>query len=543
MTEPLGSPSVTPVARARAHARDVGAARSRGILPARAVAACLGVVVAGGMSSGCMVGPDFVRPTPEVPERFAEAPRHDVPAGAPSRWWAAFGDPELDALIDRAVAANLDLAIAESRIREARAARRIAAAPLFPGLDGGAGLSRAWQSENAGFVGGGPIGDVGGQPFTLYDVGFDASWEIDVFGGTRRAVEAADADVAASVEQRNDVLLTLIGEVARNYVELRGYQRELEVAQGNVATQEDTLTLTRARYQGGLASDLDVARAEAQVRTTAARLPALDTSIRQSVHRLSVLLGDTPGTLLAELTPPAPIPAAPPGLPDGLPSDIVRRRPDVRRAEREIAATTARIGVATSDLYPRFYLTGAAGLQSLEAKDLFAGASKYWSVGPTIQWPVFQGGRIVGNIAVQEERQQQALLGWRQTILDALEEAENAIVAYTRERDRRATLAAAVDANQRAVDLAQSLYTRGLTDFLDVLQAQGSLFLTQTELARSDASVSSSLVALNKALGGGWETYLPAPDGDGRGNDAVVDASSAPLACAACDPTSAAGRS
>ena len=490
-----------------------------------------------------MVGPDFVRPVPDVPMRFAEAPRHDAPAGPPSRWWQTFADPGLDALVDRAVVANLDLAVAESRIREARAARRIAAAPLFPMLDGGAGLSRAWQSENAGFIGGGPFGFAGGQPFTLYDVGFDASWEIDVFGGTRRAFEAADADVAATVEQRNEVLLTLIGEVARNYVELRGYQRELEVARGNVATQEDTLTLTRARYQGGLASDLDVARAEAQVRTTAARLPALDTAIRQSVHRLSVLLGDTPGTLLAELTPPGPIPAAPPGLPDGLPSDLVRRRTDVRRAEREIAATTARIGVATSDLYPRFYLTGAAGLQSLEAKDLFAGGSKYWSVGPTIQWPVFQGGRIVANIAVQEERQQQALLGWRQTILGALEEAENGIVAYTRERDRRATLAAAVDANQRAVDLAQSLYARGLTDFLDVLQAQGALFLTQTELVRSDTTVSSSLVALNKALGGGWETYLPAPDADGRGNDAVVDGPPAPVACAPCDPTSAAGRS
>ena len=535
----LGSPAVTTVARARSHASDVRTERAVGA--GRAAGAFAVVVASTFLLAGCMVGPDFVRPQPDVPATFAEAPQHDVAAGAPARWWQAFGDPELDALVDRAVAANLDLAVAESRIREARAARRIAAAPLFPTLGGSAGLTRQWQSENAGFVGGGPVGDLGGQPFNLFDAGFDASWEIDVFGGTRRAVEAADADVAASVEQRNDVLLTLIGEVARNYVELRGYQRELAVAKGNVATQEDTLTLTRARYQGGLASDLDVARAEAQVRTTAARLPALDTSIRQSIHRLSVLLGDTPGTLLAELTPPAPIPAAPPGLPDGLPSDLVRRRPDVRRAEQQIAATTARVGVATADLYPRFYLTGAAGLQSLQASDFFEGASKFWSFGPQIQWPIFQGGRIVGNIHVQEEREQQALIGWRQTILGALEEAENAIVAYTRERDRRATLASAVDANQRAVDLAQSLYTRGLTDFLDVLQAQGSLFLTQTELVRSDASVSASLVALNKALGGGWETFVPTPDG--RGNDAVVDASPAPVACAACDPTSAAGRS
>jgi len=459
--------------------------------------------------AGCTVGPAFVRPDPDVPERWSEAPQHDAPAPGPSRWWLAFSDPQLDTLIDRAVQANLDLALAEARVRGARASRRVAAAPLFPSLDGGASLTRAWQSENAGFVGGGPVGDIGGQPFNLYDVGFDASWEIDVFGGLRRSVEAADAELAASVEERNDVLLTLLGEVARNYVELRGFQRQLAVAYGNVAAQEDTLGLTRARFQGGLASDLDVARAEAQVRTTAAEIPTLETSTHQSIHRLGVLLGQTPGALLAELGPPAAIPSAPPGLPAGMPSDLVRRRPDVRRAEREVAAATAQIGVATADLFPRFFLTGAAGLQSIEASNLFDGASKLWSVGPAIQWPIFQGGRIVGNIEIREAQQQQALIAYRQTILAALEEVENAIVAYTRQRERRATLASAVDANQRAVDMATALYTRGLTDFLDVLASQGSLFATQTELARSDATVSSSLVALNKALGGGWDAIEP----------------------------------
>lgn len=461
--------------------------------------------------AGCTVGPAFTRPDPAVPERWAEAPGHEAAARQPSRWWQAFGDPQLDALVDRAVAANLDLAIAGARVREARAARKVAAAPLFPSLEGGASYSRQWQSENAGFFGGGPIGDVGGQPFDLYDIGFDASWEIDVFGGLRRSVEAADAELAASIEDRHGVLLTLLGEVARNYVELRGFQRQLAVARANVAVQEDTLGLTRARFQGGLASDLDVARAEAQVRTTSAEIPSLETSVHQAIHRLGVLLGQEPGALLAELAPPAPIPPAPPGLPDGLPSDMVRRRPDIRRAEREIAATTARIGVATADLFPRFYLTGAAGLQSLEASDLFDWGSKAWSIGPTIRWPIFQGGRIVGNIEVREAQQQQALLGYRQTVLGALEEVENAIVAYTRERDRRTTLAAAVDANQRAVRLADALYARGLTDFLDVLAAQGSLFLTQTQLARSDTAVSANLVALSKALGGGWEELAGAP--------------------------------
>lgn len=485
---------------------------------------CLATVLLG----GCTVGPDFVRPDPGVPQRWSEAPHDDIAATGSTRWWQAFNDPQLDTLIDRAVQANLDLALAEARIREARASRTVAAAPLFPQLGSSASYTRSWQSENAGFVGGGPVGDLGSQPFNLYEVGFDASWEIDVFGGTRRSVEAASEDLAASVEDRNGVLLTLLGEVARNYVELRGFQRQLAVTRDNVASQEDTLDLTRARYQGGLANDLDVARAEAQVRTTAADIPSFETSTQASIHRLGVLLGQHPGALQAELAPPMPIPQAPPGLPPGLPSDLARRRPDIRRAERQLAAATARIGVATADLFPRFFLTGAAGLQSLEGSDLFQGASKFWSIGPTIQWPIFQGGRIVGNIEIREAQEQQALISYRQTILDALEEVENAIVAYTRERVRRETLAAAVDANQRAVDLANSRYVRGLTDFLDVLSAQGNLFRTQTDLARSDTTVSSSLVALNKALGGGWEAIeaLPQPpDGalaDGRGSDALV---------------------
>jgi outer membrane protein, multidrug efflux system len=470
------------------------------------VTARASLVIAAALLAGCAVGPNFVKPDPEVPATWSEAPGHDVAAPAePERWWLGFGDAELDSHIDRAVSANLDLELAEERVRAARASRKVAAAPLFPTLDGGGGYSRQWQSENAGFAGGGPIGDVGGQPFDLFEVGFDASWEIDVFGGVRRSVEAADADLAASVETRNDVLLTVLAEVARNYVELRGFQQQLEVARANLAAQEDTFQLTRARYAGGLANDLDVARAEAQVKTTGAQIPLLDTSYRQSVHRLGVLLGESPGSLATELAPPAPIPAAPAALPPGLPSDLARRRPDIRRAEREIAAATARIGVATSDLFPKFYLTGAAGLQSLEASDLFSGGSKLWSFGPTIQWPIFQGGRIVGNIEVREAEERQALISYRQTVLRALEEVENAIVAYTRERDRRETLGAAVAANQRAVELASERYVQGLTDFLDVLAAQGNLFLTQTELARSETAVSSTLVSLNKALGGGWD--------------------------------------
>lgn len=462
--------------------------------------------------AGCMVGPDYHPPEPDVPARWSEAPEQTAPSPGPSRWWETFGDPQLDSLVDRAVAANLDVKLAEARVREARANRTIAAAPLFPWIDSAASYSRGQQSrssfENPQFA------DVGGlaQPQSLYQAGFDASWEIDVFGGTRRGMEAAAAEYEAQLLERGNVLLTLVAEVARNYVEVRGAQRQLEVARQNLAYQEDTLQLTRARFQGGLASDLDVSRQEAQVQTTAAEIPLVERNYEAGVHRLSVLLAEPPGALAGELASTRPIPEAPPALPPGLPSDLLRQRPDVGQAERQLAAATARIGVATADLFPKFSITGAAGLESISASDWFTGASKAWSFGPTISWPIFRGGQIVATIAVRDAQEEQALLFYRQTVLTALEDVENAIVAYTRERERRAALAQAVVANQRAVDTATQLYTRGLTDFLDVLDAQGNLLRSQTALTISDTSVSSSLIALHKALGGGWQLFPPPPD-------------------------------
>jgi len=476
------------------------------------------LVVLASLSAGCMVGPNYERPAIDMPARWSEAPQASRPAATePSRWWTAFADPELDSLVERASRANLDVGIAEARIREARANRGIAAAPLWPSVTAAGSYTRSLQSDNTsgsstnGSQSGAPFGRFNNQPTDMYQLNFDSSWEVDLFGGTRRSVEAAQASLEASYFDLGDVLLTLLGDVARNYIELRGFQSQLDIARSNLAAQEDTLSLTRARYQGGLASDLDVARAEAQVETTASQIPTLDTSYKDAVHRLGVLLGEAPGALLDELASTRPIPVADAAIPSGLPSDLLRQRPDIRRAERQLASATAQIGVATSDLYPKFSLVGSAGLESLKTSNFFSEGSKLWSIGPSITWPIFQGGQIVATIEVRNAQEQQALLTYRKTILTALEDVENAIVAYTQEHDRREALAAAVTSNQRAVDLATVLYTRGLSDFLNVIDAQRNLFQAQSDLAQSETNASTDLVALHKALGGGWDA-LPAAD-------------------------------
>jgi len=459
-------------------------------------------------SAGCVVGPNYHPPLLDMPSQWTEAPqsRGQSPP-SPIAWWESFKDPELDSLMRRAARQNLGVQLAESRIHEARARRIIAAAPLWPGLNTSASYTRLWQDEDLF----GPLraGDqpviIGAQPQNLFQAGFDTSWELDLFGGTRRSIEAARADLEASFYDRGDVLLALLAEVARNYIEMRGFQKQLDIARTIVAAQRDILELTRSRYQGGLATDLDVARAEAQVKTTGSQIPVLETAYKDATHRLSVLLGQQPGSLGNELGKPGPISVVTVELPPDLPSDVLRQRPDIRRAERQLAAATARVGVATAELYPKFSLIGTAGFESLAASDFFNSSSKLWSIGPSISWPIFRGGQIVGTIQVRDAQEQQALITYRQSILNALEEVENALVAYTREQERRAELADAVEANERAAALAHDLYLGGLSDFLSVLQAQRDLFQLQTELSRSDDAVAVDFVALHKALGGGWE--------------------------------------
>jgi outer membrane protein, multidrug efflux system len=459
--------------------------------------------------AGCSVGPNYQKPDTAVPGTWNEAPQSgiDTRSSPLSKWWTEFNDPLLNALVERAVQSNLDIRLAEARIRESRALRAVTASDLWPGLETSGSYRRSRSSENAfvsgeggdAFLGGNGAGD-------LFRAGFDSSWEVDVFGGVRRSIEAADANVAASIEERRNALVTLLGDVAKNYIDLRGFQRRLAVARSNLQAQQETLDLTKVRFEAGLSSDFEVAQAEGQVNTTAAQIPALESALKGTVHRLDVLLGQQPGALWTEVSNEAPIPALPPQAHVGMPAELLRRRPDIRRAERVLASTTAQVGAATADLYPRFSLIGAFGFQSISASDLISAPSRFWSIGPRIFWPVFDAGRIRANIAVRNAQQEQALTLYEKTILVAFEDVENSLVNYAREQVRYRALIDAVAANRRAMQMANELYTRGLVDFLNVLESQRSLYASESELAQSETVMASNLVALYKALGGGWET-------------------------------------
>jgi multidrug efflux system outer membrane protein len=463
--------------------------------------------------SGCKVGPNYAEPQTAAPEQWNAlqdqsaagqgAAAHTTPQAAPivlAQWWQSLNDPTLDSLIERAIASNLDLRQAKARVREARARRGVVSGDLFPRVDASASASRQRNSETSDA----PLGPPGDE-IDLYQAGFDASWEIDVFGGVRRRIEAADADLAASIEDERDILITLLAEIAQNYVELRGLQTRTTIAGSNLEAQRKTLAVTRSRFEAGLVGEFDITRAEAQVRTTEAVIPALESASRRAIHRLGVLLGRPPAALLAELTPTSEIPKTPAEVPVGLPSELLRRRPDIRRAERELAAASARIGAATADLFPRFSLTGSLGLQSSDAGDLGDSGSRYWSIGPSVSWPILDFGRIRSNIAVQNAREEQALAGYERSILVAFREVEDALIALAKEQASRDSLAAAVAADRRGVELATTLYEQGLSDFLSVLQAQRDLFRTEDALIQSDQAVTQELIRLYKSLGGGWE--------------------------------------
>jgi len=460
---------------------------------------------------GCTVGPRYQAPPPMVPATWSAAEEAGVrpePAQL-AQWWTTFADPQLTALIQRAVAANHDLRLAVARVREARALRGVVAPEAQPQVHASGDYSRQHRSVNTTTLPGNLPTSSRERDTNVFQLGFDARWELDLFGGVRRAVEAAEADITAATAERLAVLVTLCGDVARQYLELRGAQAQLTITRKNLVSQQDTLALTRVRLQAGLGTDLDVARSEAQVATTASQIPPLERQSQQAIHRLALLLGQEPGALLAALTTVAPLPPPPPHVLVGLPAELLERRPDIRRAERTLAAATARVGVATADLYPRLSLSGMIGLQSFDLTTLVSSGSLAGSVGPSVRWPVFDAGRMRANIQVQDARQEQALLRYEQTVLSALEEVENALVAYGKEQHRQQALAAAVEANQRAVALANALYSKGLVDFLNVLQAELALFTAESQLVVSNTALATSVVALYKALGGGWEPGAP----------------------------------
>jgi NodT family efflux transporter outer membrane factor (OMF) lipoprotein len=447
--------------------------------------------------AGCTVGPDYEKPETPTPQAWGE--KVDTSTADLSRWWTVFKDPVLERLVAQAIEANHDLRIAGARIRESRANLGIASGALLPEVNLSGSVTRVRISENASRF------PDEGLYSNLYTGGFGASWELDLFGGLRRAVEAATADYEATVVFREAVRVSLLGELASNYVGLRGSQRLRAVLRENVATARATAELIRARIRAGLATDFDLARAESLVANAEAQLPLVEASLRRSLHRIGVLAGREPRALAAELEPEGPIPAAPPAVIVGLPSELLRRRPDIHVAERQLAAATARIGEATAELFPKISLTGAFGLESFNSSDFFEAASRAGVVGPVVRWPIFAGGRIRASIDAANARQEQALAEYEKSILGALEEVENTLVGYLREGDRRRSISAAADADRRAVRLSDDLYKKGLASFLEVLDAQQNLYATQAELARSEAGVSLALVALYRALGGGWE--------------------------------------
>jgi outer membrane protein, multidrug efflux system len=516
---------------------------------------CIILICTAGVG-GCLVGPDFHPPQTQAPAHWSgESPASQPASGPTSRpvelatWWESFGDEKLSKLIDRATSGNFDLKIAEARVREARELRNIAAADFWPHLNLGSGYTYSRSSQTLtptqstqGFgqtllrsalskiivtpaipptisvTPGGTGVSLGSlvpnntgsvsspRDQNLYQLGFDATWEIDLWGRIRRSVEATSADLAASEETRRDVLVTLISEVARNYVELRGSQRRLLIALENIDVQKASLDVSEARFKAGFTTQLDVAQARTQLETTRSQVPLFETAIRQSIYQLGVLIGEPPATLLDELMPTQQIPTAPPEVPLGLPSELLRRRPDIRTAEWQLAAVTARVGVATAELFPQLSLTGSFGAQSIDMKRFLEARSLFWSVGPSINWPIFEGGRIRANIRAEEAREAQALATYGKTVITAFQDVESSLTAYTHERTRRQTLVLAVQASQQATELSTDLYNRGLGQFIDVLVSERALYAAQDDLVLSETAVMTDLIALYKALGGGWES-------------------------------------
>jgi len=458
---------------------------------------------------GCIVGPNYKPPQTRVPDAWTgptEAAGAEQKAAAAKdivQWWTTFGDPTLTSLVERAVKSNLDLKQAESRILQARAARGIVTAGLWPSVQATGSFTRSRSAATTASTGP-PSGTSGGTTRNLYQAGLDAAWELDIFGGVRRDVEAANADVLAAVEDRRNVLVTLTAEVALNYVDLRGFQQQIVIAQDNLKAQQHSAELTRRRFQGGFVSALDVANADAQVATTASQIPLLESSARQTIYNISVLVGLEPAALSEELSPVSVIPVTPPTVPVGVPSDLLRRRPDIRRAEAQIHAATARIGVATADLFPKVSLSGTGGFQGSQSNALTNWNNRFWSFGPSASWQVFDAGRIGSNIELQKALEEQSFITYQQTVLTALQDVENALIASSKEQEHRDRLIEAVTASRKAVDLATRLYTEGQTDFLNVLAAQRTLYTSEDALVQSNRTVSTNLVALYKALGGGW---------------------------------------
>jgi len=482
-----------------------------------------------GLCAGCTVGPQFVPPTPQAPAHWSaramSSPSEPQPMSVVTEqsaqqpaWWAAFNDPLLTSLAQRSLESNLDLRVAVLRIQEARAQRDVTAAGYWPTLSAEAAFSRQRLSDTtptgALFNSVGNLRLPGGaglsipNPYNQYQLSADASWEIDLFGRVRRAVEAADAGVQVSIEDRRAVLVSVLADVALNYIQLRGAQSHLLIARDNLATIDELQQLTQQRRDAGMSTDVDVSNASAQSSATRAEVPAFELQVTQNIDQLSLLLGREPEALRAELDSAAPVPPLPDLVPIGLPAELARRRPDVREAEANLHVAIAQSGIAVADLYPRLTLSAMGGFQSETAGELLQWASRFGSIGPTLQLPVFDRGRWK-TVRLYDVRAQQAALGYQRTVLGALHEVENALASYAADQQRRAWLDATVLQDRDVLNLQRQRYESGLATFIEVLDAERSLQQNQELLIDSTTAVAVDLVRLYRALGGGWEAADP----------------------------------
>jgi len=477
------------------------------------------IAVATVLPLGCSVGPNFRRTEPPVPAKWSPtavaSPLLSTDPQTVVAWWSTFQEPTLTSLIERSTTSNLDVRAAVLRITEARVQREVAAAAFLPSASANASFTRQRLSETtttgAAFTSFGGTNIPGApavnfpNPYNQWQLGASASWEIDLFGRVRRNVEAANADLQASVEDQHAVLVSMCADVARNYIELRGAQLRRDVTQSSLATQKELYDLTRQRQAVGMTTDLDVANAGAQLDSTRALLPQLEHEVTQDINQLSLLMGREPDSLRTELDSAAAVPPVPPVLPIGLPSDLARRRPDIREAEARLHAATARIGVAVGDLFPRLTLSASGGVQSQSSSDLLKWASRFGSIGPTFEMPLFDGARWA-SVRLQNVRAQQAALSYQRTVLSALHEVENALAAYKADRERGASLDSAVQQSRDALNLARARYASGVATFIEVLDAERNLQQNMLSQAANTTAISTDLVAVYRALGGGWES-------------------------------------
>ncbi|HEX4053813.1 MAG TPA: efflux transporter outer membrane subunit [Tepidisphaeraceae bacterium] len=470
---------------------------------------------------GCTVGPNYHTPATTIPDAYdthaTTRPAVAMPRSRPvnlARWWRSLQDPELDSLVQRAVAANLDLEIALTRLQEARTYESVVLGGALPVADfsGAAGRGSGTNSTKSRISG--PL-NAGTNTTGLREitqvVGFDAGWELDLFGRYRREIEAAGDETQAMLDQRNAVLISVVADVARAYMDYRDLQVRLSIAQDNIRIEQQSVDVVQERFNRGLTNELDLALARRQLETLQSALPPLRDDLVVAQRRIAVLLGEYPGKIAAELTKPARLPMVPENIAPGLPVDLLRRRPDIREAEREVAQATARVGVATANLFPRVAITAGIGMQGQGLGRTPAVNSFLWSAGPSAYWPLLDFGTLDALIGIEDLRTHEALVNYKRTILAAVEEVENAISSYDAQQQRLRDLANALTASQRAVDLAQQRYNRGLTDFLNVLDAERQLYELQDQYAVAQEDVVVQFISLYKGLGGGWEEYQKIP--------------------------------